>query len=353
MNSDEPAPAPRLPAMKTFEDALALSKKQKDAFYLDAFMFQCWLGGLIRQSCAEYAEKKNPKDRSLQTGQALQAFIHLFGQPLGVQTPTSGAQTSPLATHPSTLLALQAPTPSLLAQTGSLLLHLFRFAEHDDPLAEMLRHALHPLSVEHDCTGDYLGPKTTHLAKRPGAGLELARRSLARWCNWLDALIHFQTHQLWHLAPACFDPDPGKRELAVLGAIQRHWGRLDAPAQDRWLRHFSQAAQQFKDSPKWPALGKAMSADSDRIWQYSEVDTLVISLWPLVKKHNWTYRDLLEVIRPGLKRPEAYPCASEQGFATYCANVLGLMKTGRGRSARQGRPAGEEIARRLCPGVGG
>jgi len=59
------------------------------------------------------------------------------------------------------------------------------------------------------------------------------------------------------------------------------------------------------------------------LWTYERVDTLVIALWPLVKEHNWTYRDLMNVIRPALNRPRSslssipYPCGREQDFAAY------------------------------------
>ena len=94
-----------------------------------------------------------------------------------------------------------------------------------------------------------------------------------------------------------------------------------------------------------------MSDVSDRQWRYPDVDTLVIGLWPLVKAHNWTYRDLLNVIRPALKRPESYPSSVESEFAPYCANVLGLKKSGRGRSSQSGRPKGFEVALELCPAL--
>ena len=55
-----------------------------------------------------------------------------------------------------------------------------------------------------------------------------------------------------------------------------------------------------------------MSEGSDRLGQYADVDTLAISLWPLVKAYTWTYRDLLNVIRRGLKRAIAYACGAEQ-----------------------------------------
>jgi len=36
---------------------------------------------------------------------------------------------------------------------------------------------------------------------------------------------------------------------------------------------------------------------------------------------------------------------------TYCANVLGLRKSGKGRTAKNGQPTGYEIAKQLCPGI--
>jgi hypothetical protein len=308
----------RLPPMKSVEDASATSKKQRDPFYLNAFMFQAWLGDLIVQAAAEYAEKKNPKDRLIQSGQAWQGFQKLFGHVEDQHLP-------------------------------SLLEHLFRFAECDDPMSALLQQAIFPLSIEDQCTGEYFAGASFNVDDRSSAGLSKseaakAKRSLARRCDWLDALIHFRTHQQWHLAPETFDMDPDKRELAALGVTQRHLGQLDESARARWVANLADAADRFKDSPKWMTLGRAMSASTDLPWPYAEVDAVVIGLWPLVKQYNWTYRDLLNVIRPGLQRPDAYPCDTDQNFATYCGNVMGLRKTGRGRTAKTGKPKGHDIA---------
>lgn len=78
---------------------------------------------------------------------------------------------------------------------------------------------------------------------------------------------------------------------------------LDERAQACWLADFATSAEHYQNSPKWSTLGKAMADDSNRQWQYQDVDTLVIALWPLVKAYNWTYRDLLNVIRAALVRP--------------------------------------------------
>lgn len=321
--------------MQSFDDAEALARQEKDLYYVVAFMIQCWLAELLQRDAAEYAEKKNPKDRSLQSGEAWQSFQQMF---------------------------------AVLIKKGYfyLLSCLFRFSASDPSPRNSLRHALIPLSIEHHQTNDYFGPKTMDRV-RSGAitpqpsghsqlstlNSQLAEKTILRWCDWLDAAIHLRTHRRWHFAPECFDPDPEKRELAALGNAQRHLTALDLPAQVSWLWDFANAAHKYKDSPKWSTLGIAMSAQSDRPWLYPDVDTLVISLWPLVKTYNWTYRDLLNVMRSLDSRPSGlspfhrYPCDYEQDFSAYCANVLGLRKIGKGRTAKNRQPAGFEIARQL------
>jgi hypothetical protein len=324
----QPSSRSPLPLMGTFEDAEALAVSQKDPFYLAAFLFQFWLSGLVLRAAAEYAEKKNPKDRALQGGEAWRGFLELF--PFA---PEKGF--------------------------GYLMTCLVRFCASDDSPGNLLRRALVPLSAErytpsdsnvHPLPSDGRGikgeglPALNHQPKTSNAE---ARRTIMRWCDWVDAAVHLRTHRHWHLAPGCFSPDPETRELAALGNAQRQLASLDPRARLCWLMDFADAAERYKDSSKWAAMGKAMSDDSDKVWLYADVDTLVIALWPLVKAHNWTYRDLLNVIRPGLKRPTAYPCEREQDFSAYCANVLGLRKQSKGVSAKNGKPAGHEIATRL------
>jgi len=91
-----------------------------------------------------------------------------------------------------------------------------------------------------------------------------------------------------------------------------------------------------------------MASDAQRRHEYPQLDQLLILLWPLLKKHNWTYRDLLNVTQMIVPRPFKYPHEREQDLAAYCPNVLGLRKDGKGKSAKNGRPAGYEIALRLC-----
>jgi hypothetical protein len=309
-----------LPFMKTTKDAIALCEKEQDNFFLMAFMIEGWLGHVVLQAVKEYAEKKEARDRAMQTGQAWRGFLKVFGQAGDKEFP-------------------------------HILVSMLRFTEYDGPLADMLRQAILPISFEHESTGDFIGPNAPVNKMNPREAL-LARRTVQRWCEWLDAVIHFQTCQHWHLAPECFDPDPEKRELSVLGINQRCFAHLDDFSKSWWQWHHSEAAERFKESPKWRAVGKAMGSEAERPWAYPELDEDIILLWPLVKRHNWTYCDLRSIVRAAIPRPDAYPCESDQEFATYCTNVLSLRKAGSGKSAKNGRPPGYDVAVRLCPSIG-
>jgi hypothetical protein len=306
-----------LPFMQTVADAVALCEKENDPFYLTAFMIEAWLGQVALGAAAEYAEKKNARDRQMQAGAAWQLFLEDFGR---------------------------APDNEF----GHVFSSLLRFAEYDDVQAKLLRQALVPLSFEHECFSDYAGPKTMELARQPALAVPVVRRSVERWCDWLDALVHWNTHELAHLSPVQFDADAGKRELAALGINQRAYAHLNDFGKAWWHWHHGEAAQRFKDSPKWPMVGKAMAAQETRHWNYPEVDAAVIALWPLVKRHRWTYRDLLNVVCEVAPQLRRYPCEREADLATYCNNVLGLRKSAKGKTARNGRPKGHEVAVRLC-----
>lgn len=306
-----------LPFMKSMDDAVSLCEKENDNFYLDAFMLEAWIGTAVLDAAGEYACKKKAKCRRMQSGQAWRRFGELFGH------------------------AKKNEFPHIW---GSLL----RFAEYDDTQSEMLRYSVIPLSFEHQLFGDYIGPNNTEILNRPAEAIALLRRSLERWCEWLDSLIHFETHASWHKLPSKFDPDPEKRELAALGVNQRFFADMDDFSRKWWEWHHGQAAERYKNSPKWQTIGAAMSDQTEKVWNYPEVDTATISLWPLLKRNNWTYCDLMNVVRQIVCRPGFYPLREEKEFASYCINVLGLHKTGSGKTAQNGRPPGYEVAMRLC-----
>ena len=66
--------------MKSVKDAIRLSKKKRDSFYVTVFMIESWLGCAMLEGAAEYAEKKNAKDRVMQKDQAWQGFNRNFGR---------------------------------------------------------------------------------------------------------------------------------------------------------------------------------------------------------------------------------------------------------------------------------
>ena len=217
MDLENPAPIRRLPFMRNFEDAEAFFEKEHDPFYLAAFLIQCWLGGLVIRAAAQYAENKNPKERSLQTGECWRSFVEFFN------------------------LKPEKPCQYLLSC-------LFRFSALDDSPGNSLRHALVPLTIEHRTTGDYFGPQTpltTQNSQLDTALSTLCRRTIIRWCDWLDAEMHLRTHRRWHESPACFDPDPETRHLAALGNAQRPLAKLDDRAKACWLADFANHFEAF------------------------------------------------------------------------------------------------------------
>src|SRR5437867_6539259 len=162
---------PCLPLFKSMGEAVTLSKKEQDTFYIDTLYIQRWLARANKEAVAEYAEKKDPRDRSLQTGSAWRLFRESFGE---------------LSDN----------------QFVSLFKSMARLTTYDDPVSRCLAEARFPLRVEHDCSGDYFGPKTPHSALRtPHSAIELLRRTVERWCDWLDAANHLHLHRNWHHTP--------------------------------------------------------------------------------------------------------------------------------------------------------
>src|SRR5882724_1621635 len=104
---------------KPAEDPASTQAKQRDFELLITRSIQLWLAQLLQHAQAEYAEKKDPRDRSLQNGYAWATFREKF------------------------------------PETGPALLHvclgLYRYTRADCPLASILYHAAFALHVEQDC----------------------------------------------------------------------------------------------------------------------------------------------------------------------------------------------------------
>ena len=305
--------------MSSLEAAVALSEAEQDRFYLKAFMIQGWLSQLVAQAAAEYAPRLNRRYRVMQTGQAQRGFLQTFGNVAD-------------------------------AQFHDLLDSLYRFTEYDHPLAGILFRALLSLSIEQECSGDFLEPRAPDLSKRPCEASALLRQSLERWCDWIDAVVHLRTHAHSHLAPERFDsPGPERRESAASDLKLPPSARTHAPDIPSQQGLNSETGASWSDTAHWQVFSQAMLLQAKELWPFQEADEAVISLWPLLKRHHWTYGGLLNVLQDLLRRPEVQPCRSEQVFATYCASTLGLHKLGRGETAKDNRPAGYDVALRLCP----
>lgn len=261
-----------LPRLESLDEAVALCDRERDDFFLDAFLIQNWIGQAHAQAESEY--NRRPGQRALQMGQAQCAFLRVFG---------NGRDADLEVLHQN----------------------LYRFSEYADSKARVLAAAIRALSIEQEVSGDFAVGRAPDPQARPLEAISLRRLIMERWCDWIDAVIHIELHARWRLHPESFS-----------AAAQ---GRRSGPR---------------KEVPAWP---------------FQEVDECVICLWPLVKRHNWSYVDLKNVLEDVLRRPDAHPCQNEQTLTNYCTHALGLQKMGRGQTARNARPTGYEVALRICP----
>src|SRR5580765_3927500 len=136
-NSHNAAKPRCLPFLKSMAEAAALSKKENDRFYTDTLKIQRWLARANKEAVAEYAEKKDPRQRSLQTGSAWRLFRESFGH-------------------------LSDP------QFACIFKSMARLTTYDDPVSRCLAQARYTLQIEQK-TGlsseasakedDYFGPK--------------------------------------------------------------------------------------------------------------------------------------------------------------------------------------------------
>lgn len=305
-----------LPFMKTMDDALAVCHRENDNFYVTAFMIEVWLGSVTLATVAEYAEKKSAAERKLQQGTAVRLFDEIFG-----------------------------------IKSNEEIHHLFnalcRFAEYSDSQSRLLLRAYGIMAVEHPHATWPKFEQPMSKADMDAAAAHLIG-IMRRICDWVEAISHAQMHLFSHFAPVAFDPDPEKRELAILGVQQRRFAEMDAFQKAWWEWHHGEAAERLQNPQNWAMVGRGFSDDQTRHQSYPGLDDAIIMFWPLLSRFNWTFRDLMLVLR-SVERPWlTYPCEREQDLATYCTNVLGLRKGRKGRSAKDRLPDGIEIARALC-----
>lgn len=115
--------------------------------------------------------------------------------------------------------------------------------------------------------------------------------------------------------------------------------------------HERAAAKHQADLKTWGTVGKVQHNPEPRTWRHPKVDGLIIGLWPLVLRHNWTYADLLKVLDRLLPLPpdgsdRVYPLDSVESLKVHCRTVCGLTKPNKGKSADD-LPVGWQIGERL------
>lgn len=229
-------------------------KVEDERFHLNCVVAQVWLLQLRRYTETRYGETPAAQRPVLQTGYARRSFFTLFEPPNAIEAVR-------------------------------LFENLLRFANYESAApARTFFLAYAPLAFEHDASGEYIGPGVWS----PDAGSKIAaarvRRTLQRWCDWLEALMHFQIHELH-----------GQGQFALA----------------------------------------------------RELDQALILLWPLLLRHKWNASDLLAVLRSLLNGGAGFPCQSAEQLTSYCRSALALRLPNR-RSAVQNRMlAGQEVADRV------
>ena len=282
-------PSEVLPTMETYEEAVALTEKERDNFYIGAFKLKDWLADLLIQAFTRLAPGTRQPCGSPQTGQAWRGFLKIFGGFSDHEFPYA-----------------------------MRVVHRFIHCKH--PLSELLLRAHAGVDIEHTLTGDYIGVNSgTNPVPVP-----LMRRTAERWCDWLDALIHLETHVRCQL---------GRR----LPGVDRtsHIVAFGLPL--CWL-------------PKPPQLRDPLHPEA-QCWPEREIDTLLIALQPLARVYRWTCGDLLRVVGKLVSNPLVYPCWSEADLARYRHKVLALppLPPGPAPEDKDLFPAGFEVAICLCP----
>jgi hypothetical protein len=165
-------------------------------FRLNSVIGQVWLMQLRKRTQQRYTSTTGSPRPALQTGYGWRSFSTFF-EPLSA------------------------------IELVRLFENLMRFASYDGyapSRAFFLAYA--PLAFEHDMYGAYIGPGVW----TPPAGSQKAaqrvRRTLQRWCDWMEALIHFQVHH--EHCTASMSPELDKAVILLWPLLkQHHWSYAD------------------------------------------------------------------------------------------------------------------------------
>ena len=128
-------------------------------FHLNSVVSQVWLMQLRKRIQVSYASGHR---RLRQTGYARRSFSTFF-EPLSA------------------------------IESVRLFENLLRFASLEGyPPARTFFMAYAPLAFEHDASGEYIGPGVWSRSTNPHTAARRVRKTFQRWCDWLEALTHYQ-----------------------------------------------------------------------------------------------------------------------------------------------------------------
>jgi hypothetical protein len=314
-----------LPAFTSWEECQAYSEAKKDNFYLIAFMIEAWVGDVNLSTVEHYAENKSGK-RHLQTGIAWESWRRVFGTAKPEEWP-------------------------------NILTALSRFSNCDAVESDGIKHITNLVALE-----DHYGEPVS-ISARMAAGAEQAltqdklcrktRYLFQRMAEWLEAIIHWNTHLTAAIAPKLLQPSQEKRELYQLGLIQRNHANLDAHGKAWWQFRHGDMANQFSGKRELGMIGQAQANEKWGSLKRPQVDQLTIHWWPLLKRYHWTDRDMRLLIRQVVDRPDEYPLNEDKDFADYRQKALGLKKTKsrQDRSSPEGHPRGWKVAMAMVRGL--
>lgn len=314
-----------LPPFTSWEECHAYGEAKQDPFYLLAFMIEAWVGDVTLSTVEHYAENKSGK-RHLQTGIAWESWRRIFGHARPDELP-------------------------------GILNALSRFSNCDAPESTHIKHILNLVTLE-----DRYG-KPVSISERIAAGAEQAltqdelfrkmRYLFQRMAEWLEAIIHWNTHFSAIIAPRLLQPSQEQRELYQLGLIQRNHANLDTNGKAWWQFRHGEMATRFSGKPELGLIGQAQSNEKWGSLKRPQVDQLAIHWWPLLTRYHWTDRDMRLLIRQVVECPEEYPLNEDKAFADYRQKALGLKKakSNQDKSSPDGHPAGWKVAQAMTRGL--
>jgi len=332
-NGDEQR-RPSFPIFATREEARAYSDKVGDSYFEIAYCVEWVLNVCAKKMRDQYADApKNAPRPKMQTGLVRELLC-----------PEES----------------KAPPESYAA----VLKGCVRFANEETGQGNNLRCALNRFDCERQFETDTIGQQVRRAMASRGLSCknqpedlltqialghaDNARSVLVRLCDWMESRLHFITHRAWYNCPESFSDDPDTRHLADLGMSERCLGKLSERDSEIFHSLLDRAATKYSnDLRKWETVGRVHHDPQPRIWTHPKVDRLLIAVWPLVLRHNWTYSDLLKVSGKLLSDDgHHYPLDTAHDLKVHCRTTCGLTKTAKGKSS-DGFPAGWPIAERL------